>query len=102
MKKKPGLLFGQIRYVFDFNMIGLPQESILTTNISQGAVFSCILRYGAGSNWPLVHTVWRVILAGIILYGFMRNSLVFLFAELNIAFYCVHSVTPMRRSSFSA
>ena len=26
----------------------------------------------------------------------------FLFAELNIAFYCVHSVTPTRRASFSA
>ena len=26
----------------------------------------------------------------------------FLFAELNIAFYCVHNVTPTHRSSFSA
>ena len=41
---------------------------------------------GGGGGGGYIYTVWRVILAGIILCGFMRKSLVFLLAELIIAF----------------
>ena len=49
-----------------------------------------------------VRTTWRVILVGIILCSFMRNSMVFVSRIKYITFGCLRSVTPTHWTSFSA